>query len=102
MYNSGLFKAFGWSIAVATLVYFLCVWVTPEKKINLHTQKYTVVSLGQCIDGKCSFSYKDMDGNDGFGKSYNPVVVGEKVQRECWNKLNSENLWCEANFDPVK
>ncbi len=55
-----------------------------HKKLNVHYNEAIVTSIGQCNEGRCSYTYKTEFGSIEQGSSREPVSIGQTVYQECW------------------
>lgn len=70
-----------------------------HKKQNVHYNGAVVISIGQCNEGRCSYTYKTDSGFIENGTSIEPVSIGQKVYQECWFE-EARGDRCYVNYEP--
>lgn len=70
-------------------------------KHDIYYNTATVVSIGQCRDSKCAFSYKKSTGEVEYGVSDIPLTTGQIVYQQCWTE-KVKGPQCYVNYEPSK
>lgn len=71
------------------------------RKNNIFYNTATVVSIGQCRDSKCAYSYKTSEGSIEYGTSETPLTTGQIVYQQCWTE-KVKGPQCYVNYEPSK
>lgn len=71
------------------------------RKHNIHYNTATVVSIGQCRDSKCAYSYKTSLGGIEYSTSETPLTTGQIVYQQCWTE-KVKGPQCYSNYEPSK
>lgn len=69
------------------------------RKQDIYYNSAQVVSVGQCKDSKCSFSYKTSTGNVEYGLSSTPLTTGQLVYQQCWTE-KVKGPQCYVEYKP--
>lgn len=69
------------------------------EKHDVYYNTAQVVSVGQCRDSKCAFSYKTSTGSVEYGMSDTPLTTGQLVYQQCWTE-KVKGPQCYTEYKP--
>lgn len=68
---------------------------------NITYNTSTIISVGQCVEKRCSYTYKTITGEYRNSVSKEPVSVGQTVYQTCWTEKKLGHQ-CYVDYTPSK